>query len=151
MEKKYHMSVIIAKKLYNSRIVKFSTKMAKKIYNNRIVNVATSTVGMVFTSYQGTKDLFKGAACPIPLCKVLYFTSASLHGVSCATSGVCLLGGHSSKAPLPIRPGTFAFMTSLAAKGCGSLADYMDPSSKITNACIDSMLKKLSGSQLFKF
>jgi hypothetical protein len=114
------------------------------LFNNSLFNVSTSGIGVAFTGANCARSFFKGVASPMPWCKGLYFTSAALNGVSCATSSICLLSGYSCIAPLPVLAGTIAYGTSVGARACNSLADCMDPAvltSKEVDTCIDLATK----------
>ena len=77
------------------------------MYQHRLLATGTSCV----------RSLVKGVASPVLLCKALYFTSATLSGISYATSSLCLLYGYSSIAPIPLLAGSLACGTSVGAGG----------------------------------
>jgi len=118
------------------------------LFNNTYVNVTSSGVGVAFTATSCGRSFWKGFASPMPWCKVLYFTSSALNGVSCASSGLCLLASHSCIGPVPIITGAVAYGTSVAARSCTAAADCMDPAAGLTgtaiNTCIDLATKKWS-------
>ena len=118
------------------------------LFNNSMFNVSSSGFTVAFTGASCARSLVKGIASPMPWCKGLYFTSATLNGVSCVASGLCLLSGYSSFAPLPMITGSIAYGTSIGARACNSLADCMDPtvglSAKGVDGCIDLATKNWS-------
>lgn len=118
------------------------------LFSNSLLNASTSSVGVAFTGACSARSFLKGIASPTLWCKGLYFTSAALSGVSCATSSLCLLSGYSCIGPLPILTGTLAYCTSVGARGCNALADCMDPAAGLTakgvDTCIDLATKNWS-------
>jgi hypothetical protein len=118
------------------------------LFNNSIFNVTTSGVGVCLTGASCAKSVCKGIMSPIPWCKALYFTSATLNGVSCTASGLCLLSGYSCLGPLPILTGSVAYATSVGARACNAIGDCMNPAagltSKAADTCIDLATKGLS-------
>ena len=72
---------------------KFSGNNIGYLFNNTVYNSSTSTIGFVFTGKNCIKSVLKGIASPLPWCKGLYFTSATLSGVSCVLSSYSLLIG----------------------------------------------------------
>jgi hypothetical protein len=102
------------------------------LFNNNLFNVSTSGIGVAFTGANCATSFFKGVASQMPWCKGLYFTSATLNGVSCVTSSLCLLSGYSCIAPIPIIAGSIAYGTSVGARACNSLADCLDPTAGLS-------------------
>ena len=108
---------------------KLITTLGAKIgflFKNRIVNVATSGIGVGFTGANCGKSAIKGIISSNSLCKTLYFTSATLNGVSCIASSLCLLSGHSCIGSIPLLTASLAYGTSVGAQTCNELADCMD-------------------------
>lgn len=112
------------------------------------INLSTSTFGVLLTGASSARNLFKGIASPSPWCKGLYFTSATLNGVSCIASSLCLHYRYSCIAPIPLLTGSVAYATSVGARAYNSLADCMDPtaglSTKAVDICIDAATKNWS-------
>jgi len=115
---------------------------------NSMFDISTSTIGVTVTGASCVRSIGKGILSPMPWCKGLYFASAALNGVSCVTSGLCLVSGLSCIAPIPLLAGAVGYGTSIAARGCNSLADCMDPtvglSAKAVDTCIDLATKSWS-------
>jgi hypothetical protein len=76
----------------------------------------------------------------MPWCKGFYFTSATLNGVSCLSSGLCLLSGYLCIAPIPVLAGSIAYGTSIGASACNSLADCMDPTAGLSSKGVDTCI-----------
>jgi hypothetical protein len=110
------------------------------LFNNSLFNVSTSGVGVAFTGANCARSFVKGVASPLPWCKVFYFSSAALSGVSCATSSICLLSGYSCLGVVPVITGSIAYRTSVAAKGCNALADCMDPAAGLSARAVDTCI-----------
>jgi hypothetical protein len=111
-------------------------------FNNTIFNRTTSGAAITYTGYGSIKSLFRGIASPFLHCKVLYFTSATLGGISCCTSGICLVNGNSPIGTVPILSGTIAYITSKAARGCNSLAECLDPAARLTTMGVEACINK---------
>lgn len=118
------------------------------LFSNTLFNVSTSGFGVALTGASCAKSFFKGVASPMPWCKGLYFASATLSGVSCTSSALCLLSGYSCIAPLPLLTGTIAYSASVGARACNALGDCMDPAAGLTakgvDACINLATKNWS-------
>ena len=120
-------------------ILTFGDKVGH-LFNNTVFNVSTSTFGVAFTGAGCARSIFKGIASPVPICKCLYFTSATLNWVSCVTSSISLLCGNSCLSRVPLLTGSLAYGTSISARACNSLAACMDPTSHLTGKAIDSCI-----------
>ena len=118
------------------------------LFNNSLFNVSTSGVGTTFTGINCVRSFAKGVASPMPWCKVFYFASSALSGISCTASSLCLISGYSCIAPLPVVTGTIGCVTSVGARACNALGDCMNPTAGLTNkgvdACIDLATKNWS-------
>ena len=127
-------------------IIKTYGEKVGYLSNSTFFNVSTSGIGVAFSGAGCARSFFKGVASPMPWCKGLYFTSATLNGVSCLTSSLCLLSGYSCIAPIPVIAGAIAYGTSVGARACNSLADCMDPTAGLSatgiDTCIDAATKK---------
>jgi len=116
---------------------KFSGNNIGYLFNNTVYNSSTSTIGFVFTGKNCIKSVLKGIASPLPWCKGLYFTSATLSGVSCVLSSSCLLSGWSCLGPYNLFIAGTGYLTSLGARGCNTLGDCMNPAASLSNTAVE--------------
>jgi len=136
------------KQIFESITIKTFGDKIGFLFNNSMLNVTTSSVGVAFSSANCARSFVKGVIAPLPLCKVLYFTSSTLSGVSTISSALCLASGCSCIGPIPIGAAAFAYGTSVGARCCNTLSDCMNPAASLTtittNACIDTATKNWS-------
>jgi hypothetical protein len=115
------------------------------LFNNTAFNVTATGGLMLWTGRSAVRSIGKGIVSPFPTCKALYFTAATLSGVSCGCNSLCMFTSRSGINRYSVGLGSLGSISSWGASTCSSMADCMNPMTGLadaaTNACIDAATK----------
>lgn len=134
------MSIInsIIKLVTGDIVIDLGASQIGTAFNSSLFNVSSSALGTGFTGINCAKSTAKAIITPSPWCKVLYGVSAGLSGISCVSSGLCLLSSYSCIAPVPVFFGTVGWVTSVSGGICGRVGDFINPTASVTSTAVDT-------------